>query len=73
MPEAPLVNIRLKKDLHISRPRKAGDVVAVSEIGLGTAEHLIATGAATRAGKDAEPTKPGLPSQDEQIEAEGRS
>lgn len=67
MPEAPLVNIRLKRDLHISRPRKAGDVVAVSEIGLGTAEQLIATGRAVRAAKDAAPDSPGLPSQDEVV------
>jgi hypothetical protein len=69
---AELEKIRLKKDLHINRPRKAGDVVEVSEIGLGTAEHLIQTGAAARAAKDAEAKNPGLPSQEEQAAAEGR-
>jgi hypothetical protein len=69
---AELEKIRLKKDLFINRPRQAGDVVEVSEIGIGTAEHLIQTGAAVRAAKDAEAKNPGPPSQDEQAAAEGR-
>jgi hypothetical protein len=70
MPE--LEKVRLKKDLFINRPRKAGDVVEVAEIGLAAAEDLLRSGAAARAGKDAEVKKPGPPSQAETLKAEGK-